>query len=57
MVFNNNRGLRLRGDIDDFDRFPCVAYKNDKTEGGGVFGRDIDEFKNCCRLKCFFQEI
>ena len=21
------------GDIDDFDRFPCVAYKNDKTEG------------------------
>ena len=21
----------LGGDIDDFDRFPCVAYKNDKT--------------------------
>ena len=37
MVFNNNRGLRLRGDIDDFDRFPCVAYKNDKTEGGGGY--------------------
>ena len=37
MVFINNRGLRLRGDIDDFDRFPCVAYKNDNTEGE-IFG-------------------
>ena len=37
MVFNNNRGLRLRTDIDDFDKFPCVAYKNDKTEGGGGY--------------------
>ena len=33
-----------------------MAYKNDKTEGG-IFGRDIDEFKNCCRLKGFFLEI
>ena len=31
--------------MDDFNRFPCVAYKNDKTEGT-IFGRDIDEFKN-----------
>ena len=26
------------GDIDDFDRFPCVAYKKDKTEGGYLVG-------------------
>ena len=25
--------------------------------GGGGVGRNIDEFKNCCRLKAFFLEI
>ena len=52
MVFNNNRVLKLRGAIDDFDRFPFVAYKNDKTEGN--IWTDIDKFKNCCRLKGSF---
>ena len=29
-----------------------------KMRGGGViFGRDIDEFENCCRLKGFFLEF
>ena len=36
-----------------------MAYENVKNEGGGgaIFGRDIDEFKNCCRLKGFFLEF